>query len=78
MLIYNKIRMGEIIDSEKFDEIFDRVIYEEKLFREFYNGNEADTNMLVEKYLNNNTYKVYYENQLFYILTDSYFNKLIN
>tara|TARA_B110000285_G_C14558234_1_gene352331 strand:+ start:66 stop:299 length:234 start_codon:yes stop_codon:yes gene_type:complete len=75
MLIYNKIRMNEgseIINSEKFDEIFDRVIYEEKLFREFYNGNEADTNMLVEKYLNNNTYKVYYENQLFYILTDSF------
>ena len=64
--------MSEIINSEKFDEIFDRVIYEEKLFREFYNGNEADTNMLVEKYLNNNTYKVYYENQLFYILTDNF------
>lgn len=68
--------MSEIIDSEKFDEIFDKIVYPEKLIIDYYYMREADRNKKIEKFLSENTYKVYYENQLFYILTDSYLNNL--
>jgi hypothetical protein len=67
--------MSEIIDSEKFDEIFDKIVYPEKLILDNYYMREADRNRKIEKFLRENTYKVYYENQLFYVLTDSYFYK---
>ena len=65
--------MSEIIDSEKFDEIFDKIVYPEKLILDNYYMRETDRNEKIEKFLRENTYRVYYENQLFYVLTDSYF-----
>jgi hypothetical protein len=65
--------MSEIIDSKKFDEIFDKIVYPEKLIIDNYYMREVDRNEKIEKFLRENTYKVYYENQLFYVLTDSYF-----
>jgi len=62
--------MGDIITAEQFDEIYDRIIWLEKLMKEVnYNY------FLYNKFLCDWSYKVYYENQEYYILTDAYFSR---
>ena len=64
--------MGDIITPEEFDKIFDRIVDPDKLKLNMLYMSEANSNMIIERFLSKNCYKVYYENQLFYILTDSY------
>ena len=62
--------MGDIITAEQFDEIYDRIIWLEKLMKEVnYN------HFLFNKFLCDWSYKVYYENQEYYILTDAFFSR---
>lgn len=63
--------MSEIINGEEFDRIFDRIIHPEKLHSDMFYMSKEIRNMYVEKFLKENCYKVYYENQLFYILIDA-------
>jgi hypothetical protein len=64
--------MSEIIDAEEFDRIFDRIIHPEKLHMSMIYLTESMRNFYVEKFLKENCYKVYYDNQLFYIMTDAF------
>ena len=64
--------MSQIIDAEEFDKIFDRIVDPDKLHLNIFYMSKANRNMIIENFLSENCYKVYYENQLFYILTDSY------
>jgi len=62
--------MGDIITAEEFDNIYDRIIWLEKLMKEVnYN------HFLYNKFLCDWSYKVYYENQEYYILNDAYFTR---
>jgi len=67
--------MSEIINGEEFDRIFDRIIHPETLYKDVYYMNRVNRNIYVEQFLKENCYKVYYDNQLFYVLTDGYVNK---
>ncbi len=64
--------MSEIINGKEFDRIFDRIIHPDKLRTDMFYMSEPMRNYYVEKFLKENCYKVYYDNQLFYILTDGY------
>jgi hypothetical protein len=66
--------MSEIIDSQEFDRIFDRIVYPEKLHLDMFYLSQAQRNFYVEKFLRENTYKVYFDNQLFYVMTDAFVN----
>jgi hypothetical protein len=70
--------MSKIIEQEEFDRIYDKIIYKEKLERDMWYLTQAQRNYYVEKFLRENCYKVYYENQLFYILTDAYISQFDN
>ena len=63
-----------IIDNEEFDRIFDRIIYPEKLHLDMFYLSQAQRNFYVEKFLRENTYKVYFDNQSFYVMTDAFVN----
>ena len=65
-----------IVSGEEFDKIFDKIIHPETLYKDVYWMSEAIRNRYVENFLSENCYKVYYDNQLFYVLTDAYTNKL--
>ena len=65
-----------IINGEEFDRIFDKIIHPETLHKDVYWMSEANRNVYIENFLRENCYKVYYDNQLFYVLTDAYTNKL--
>lgn len=65
--------MSEIITAEEFDRIFDRIVWLEVLR---YQVNNCD--FLFNKFLCDWTYKVYYDNQEYYILTDAYFTMTNN
>ena len=64
--------MSDIIDAEEFDRIFDRIIHPEKLDMSMIYLTPSMRKFYVEKFLKENCYKVYYDNQLFYVLTDAY------
>jgi len=61
--------MGDIITAEEFDRIFDRIVWL-KLLKEQVNN----VDFLYNKFLCDWTYKVYYESDEYYILTDAYYN----
>lgn len=62
--------MSDIINAEEFDKIFDRIIHPETLIKQVFYMSKANRNLFVENFLRENCYKVYYDNQLFYVLTD--------
>ena len=62
--------MSIIINDKEFDEIFDRIIYPEKVLMSMAHLKEADRNYLLGKFLSENCYEVYYEDQKFYVLID--------
>jgi hypothetical protein len=64
--------MSEIIDELEFDKIFDRIVYPEKLVSDMWYLSQAQRNLYLEKFLKNNCYKVYYDNDLYYVLTDAH------
>jgi len=70
--------MSEIIEQEEFDRIYDRIIYKEKLEKDMWYLSQAQRNYYVEKFLKENCYKIYYENQLFYVMTDAYITQFDN
>lgn len=63
-----------IIDNKEFDRIFDRIVHPEKLHLDMFYLSQAQRNFYVEKFLRENTYKVYFDNQLFYVMTDAFVN----
>jgi len=67
--------MSIIINDKEFDEIFDRIIYPEKVLMSMIHLKEADRNYLLCKFLSENCYEVYYENQKFYVLIDAVANQ---
>jgi len=70
--------MGDIISAEEFDKIYNKIVWIDKL-KEELNIFKADSrDFYFNKFLCENTYKVYYENQEYYIMTDAYFNSLID
>jgi len=68
--------MGDIIDSHEFDRIYDRIVWLELLDKELSIFKQPHKDFVKNKFLCENTYKVYYENQEYYILTDAYFSQL--
>lgn len=70
--------MSEIIEPEEFDRIYDRIIHPEKLAMSMLYLPQAKRNYFVEKFLKENCYKVYYENQLFYVMTDAFTSQFNN
>jgi len=68
--------MGDIITSEEFDRIYDRIIWLGKLRRELEIFKQPHRDFYLNKFLCENTYKVYYENQEYYIMSDAYYNSL--
>ena len=67
--------MSRIIESEEFDRIFDSIVYPEKLEMSMLYLSPAQRQYYVTKFLKENCYKVYYDNQLFYIMTDGITNQ---
>ena len=67
--------MSIIINDEEFDKIFDRIIYPEKILMSMIHLKEADRNYLLDKFLSENCYEVYYEDQKFYVLIDAFANQ---
>lgn len=70
--------MSEIIEPEEFDRIYERIIYPEKLEMSMLYLPSGQRKYYVEKFLKENCYKVYYENQLFYIMTDAFTSQYNN
>jgi hypothetical protein len=71
--------MSEIIKPEEFDKIFDKIIYPQKLRKEIsklFVQRKADINNKVDIFLKENCYRVCYENQEFFVMTDTYYNNL--
>ncbi len=67
--------MSVIINDKEFDEIFDRIIYPEKVLMSMVHLTEADRNYLLGKFLTENCYEVIYEEQKFYVLIDAVVNQ---
>ncbi len=67
--------MAVIINDKDFDEIFDRIIYPEKVLMSMVHLTEADRNYLLGKFLTENCYEVMYEEQKFYVLIDAVVNQ---
>jgi hypothetical protein len=65
--------MSEIINSKKFDEIYDKIVWIENLDKELNIFKEPLKNFVKNKFLCENTFKIYYENQEYHILTDAYY-----
>ena len=65
--------MSEIINSEKFDEIYDKIVWIENLDKELNIFKQPLKDFVKNKFLCDNTYKVYYENQEYHILTDTFY-----
>jgi hypothetical protein len=70
--------MGDIISPEEFDKIYNKIVWIDKLKKELDIFKQPHRDFLFNKFLCDNTYKVYYENEEYYVLTDSYFNSLID
>ena len=68
--------MGDIIDSDQFDRIYDKILWLEILDEELSILKQPHKDFVKNKFLYENTYKVYYENQEYHILTDAYYNSL--
>ena len=68
--------MGDIIDSDQFDRIYDKILWLEILDEELSILKQPHKDFVKNKFLCENTYKVYYENQEYHILTDAYYNSL--
>ncbi len=68
--------MGDIINHEEFDRIYDKIVWLELLDKELDIFKQPHKDFIKNKFLCQNTYKIYYENQEYYILTDSYFTSL--
>ncbi len=65
--------MGDIITAEEFDRIFDRIVWIPVLkmqLEEIYKQPLLD--FKINKFMCENTYKVYYQNQEYYIMTHDY------
>ena len=67
--------MGDIIDDIEFDRIYDKIVWIEKLDQELSIFKQPLKDFVKNKFLCENTYKVYYDNQEYYILTEAYFTK---
>jgi len=63
--------MSDIIDAEEFDRIFDRIIFPEKLKTDMFYMSEEMRNHYVSKFLCENCYSVYYENEKYYVMIDA-------
>ncbi len=68
--------MSDIITSEEFDRIFDRIIFPDKLRTDMFYMTEAMRNYYVEKFLKKNCYSVYYENEKYYVMIDAEYNEV--
>jgi hypothetical protein len=66
--------MSDIITPEEFDRIFDRIVWIGALRQELRRiWGEDKLDFYFNKFMCDWTYKVYYENQEYYVLTDAYF-----
>ena len=70
--------MGDIISPEEFDQIYNKIVWIDKLKKELDIFKQPYKDFLFNKFLCENTYKIYYENEEYYIMTDAYFNSLID
>ena len=67
--------MGDIINGEEFDIVYDKIVWLELLDKELDVFKQPHKDFVKNKFLCENTYKVYYEDQEYYILHDAYFTK---
>lgn len=70
--------MGDIITPEYFDEIYDRICWIGKLKKELSFFKAPLNEFLFNKFICENTYKVFYEEEEYYILTDAYCSNIEN
>lgn len=70
--------MGDIIRPEEFDRIYNKIVWIDKLKKELDIFKQPYKDFIFNKFLYENTYKIYYENEEYYIMTDAYFNSLID
>jgi len=70
--------MGDIITTEEFDKIYNKIVWLHKLKEELNIFKKPHRDFLFNKFLCDNTYKVYYENEEYYIMSEAYFNSLID
>ena len=68
--------MGDIIDDIEFYKIYEKIVWLENLDKELDIFKQPLKDFVKNKFLCENTYKVYYENQEYIILTDAYYNQL--
>mgnify|MGYP003652959854 CR=1 FL=1 len=68
--------MGDIINSKKFDELYNRIVWVELLDKELDIYKQPLKDFVKNKFLCKNTFIVYYENQEYRILTEAYYNQL--
>ena len=68
--------MSDIITSEEFDRIYDKIVWIELLDKELNIFKQPHKDFVKNRFLCENTYKIYYENQEYRIMTDAYFSQL--
>ena len=64
--------MVHIITADEFDRIYDNIVWEKILKKELNIYKQPLKDYLFNKFIIKNTYRISYENNDYYVLTDAY------